>query len=276
MQGFFGLEPDDMSAINLFEAFVVPHPGADERFRVAGGNDMVVRGLEDALPAQAIRTGHALEAAWMRGDGRLGLRFSGLASDVVADRVVFALPFTLLRDLDLSRLPLSSRKRRAIAELAMGPNAKLNLQLDRSFEALNWTGSFSSDEPHYVTWDSTCGQTSPAPSTPELTVYNGGEREGASYPTEVAHAPCVPRGWSRRCSPTWSAACRASRMRGMAWRSSTRGWTTVGGAGLYAGFGPGQYTDFWGFLGFARDRSTSPASTSTFSQGYLNGGGRER
>jgi monoamine oxidase len=108
MQGFFGLEPDDMSAINLFEAFVVPYPGADERFRVAGGNDMVVRGLEDALPAQAIRTGHALEAAWMRGDGRLGLRFSGLASDVVADRVVFALPFTVLRDLDLSRLPLSS------------------------------------------------------------------------------------------------------------------------------------------------------------------------
>ena len=46
----------------------------------------------------------------MRGDGRLGLRFSGLASDVVADRVMFALPFTLLRDLDLSRLPLSSQK----------------------------------------------------------------------------------------------------------------------------------------------------------------------
>ena len=32
MQSFFGLEPDDMSAINLFEAFVFPYPGADERF----------------------------------------------------------------------------------------------------------------------------------------------------------------------------------------------------------------------------------------------------
>lgn len=39
----------------------------------------------------------ALQAAWMRGDGRVGLRFSGLAGDVVADRVVFALPFTVLR-----------------------------------------------------------------------------------------------------------------------------------------------------------------------------------
>jgi Flavin containing amine oxidoreductase len=60
MQGFFGLEPDDMSAINLFEAFVFPYPGADERLRVAGGNDMIVQGLRDALPAEAIRTGHAL------------------------------------------------------------------------------------------------------------------------------------------------------------------------------------------------------------------------
>jgi monoamine oxidase len=123
MQGFFGLEPDDMSAINLFEVFVIPYPGADERFRVAGSNDMVVQGLRDALPARAIRSGHALQAGWMRGDGRVGLRFSGLAGDVVADRVVSALPFTVLRDLDLSGLPLSSRKRRAIAELATGTNA---------------------------------------------------------------------------------------------------------------------------------------------------------
>src|SRR5262249_7897152 len=129
-QSFFGLEPGDMSAINLFEAFVIPYPGADERFRVDGGNDMIVQGLQSALPPQAIVTGHGLEAAWTRGDGRVGLRFSRLAKDVVADRVVFALPFTVLRALDLSGLALSSRKRRAIAELAMGTNAKLNLQFD--------------------------------------------------------------------------------------------------------------------------------------------------
>ena len=43
--------------------------------------------------------------------------------------------------------------------------------------------------------------------------------------------------------------------------------------GSYAGFGPGQYTDFWGALG----RREGPVHfagehTSTFSQGYLNGG----
>ena len=43
--------------------------------------------------------------------------------------------------------------------------------------------------------------------------------------------------------------------------------------GSYAGFGPGQYTDFWGFLGL-REGPVHFAGehTSTFSQGYLNGG----
>ena len=150
---------------------------------------------ERALPPRAIVTGHALEVVDAR-DGRVGLQFSGIASDVVADRVVFALPFTVLRELDLSGLVLSPRKRRAIAEFAMGTNPKLNLQLDRSFAALDWTGSFPSDELHYVTWDSTYGQTNPVPRTPVLTIYNGGN-EGASYPTVVAHAPASagrPRG----------------------------------------------------------------------------------
>ena len=43
--------------------------------------------------------------------------------------------------------------------------------------------------------------------------------------------------------------------------------------GSYAGFGPGQYTDFWGFLGL-REGPVHFAGehTSTFSQGFLNGG----
>ena len=270
-QSFFGLEPGAMSAINLFEAFVIPYPGADERFRVAGGNDMIVQGLQRALPQEAIVTGHGLEAAWTRGDGRVGLRFSGLANDVVADRLVFALPFTVLRDLDLSGLALSSRKRRAIAELAMGTNAKLNLQLDRSFAALDWTGSFLSDEPEYVTWDTTYGQTSPAPSTPVLTVFTGGN-EGASYPTDMAHGPA---------SPAVVADALANLERGVpgvsgAWNGLAflDSWVDDPWVrGSYAGFGPGQYTDFWGFLEL-REGPVHFAGehTSTFSQGFLNGG----
>jgi monoamine oxidase len=271
MQSLFGMEPATMSAVNLFEAFLAPYPGADERFRVAGGNDQIVHALEGALPADAIRRGSALEAAWTRGDGRIGLKFSDLAHDVIADRVVFALPFTTLRDVDLAGLQLSARRQRAIGELAMGTNAKLNMQFDRALAALDWNAGFASDEPHYVTWDTTYGQSDPAPGTPVLTIYNGGI-EGASYPTGVAHAPA---------SKAVIDAALANLARGV------RG---VGGGfngkayldswvddpwvhGSYAGFGPGQYTDYWGFLKRPEGKVYFAGEhTSTHSQGYLNGG----
>ena len=58
---------------------------------------------------------------------------------------------------------------------------------------------------------------------------------------------------------------------GKAWLSS---WVDDPWArGSYAGFGPGQYTAYWGFL--AKHEANvyfAGEHTSTHSQGYLNGG----
>jgi monoamine oxidase len=270
MTSFFGLDPQDMSAINLFEAFVAPYPGANERYRLKGGNDQLVSALVRSIHPGSIEMDHPLEGIWSRGDGRVGLRFGGKAKDVIADHVILALPFTTLRETDLAGLSLSALKRRAIETLAMGTNGKMNLQLNRSFAALDWSASFASDEPHYVTWDSTYGQTSPAPRTPVLTIYNGGEA-GTSFPTTRAHAPA---------NDAVIEAALDELGRGVEdIRDAFNGrafldfpfldpWVR----GSYAGFGPGQYTDFWGCLGdqegpvhFAGEH------TSTHSQGYLNG-----
>jgi monoamine oxidase len=44
-------------------------------------------------------------------------------------------------------------------------------------------------------------------------------------------------------------------------------------SGSYAGFGPGQYTRYWGFLGTREGNLIFAGEhTSTHSQGYLNGG----
>ena len=270
MTSFFGLDAEDMSAINLFEAFVAPYPGADERYRLAGGNDQLVKALVRRLPEDSIEDDCPLEALWSRGDGRIGLRFGGKDDAVIADRVVLALPFTTLRETDYSGLSLSARKRRAIRALAMGTNGKMNLQLNRSFASLDWDASFASDAPHYVTWDSTYGQTSPAPSTPVLTIYNGG-RAGTRFPTSRAHGPA---------SGAVVDATLDNLARGVEGiRDAFNGkayldfpFIDVWVRGSYAGFSPGQYTAFWGCLGdhegpvhFAGEH------TSTHSQGYLNG-----
>ena len=270
MASFFGLDPEDMSAINLFEAFVAPYPGANERYRLKGGNDQLVSSLVRSLPRGSIEMGHPLEGIWSRGDGRVGLRFGGKAKDVKADHVILALPFTTLRETDHARLSLSGLKRRAIETLAMGTNGKMNLQLNRSFAALHWDASFASDEPHYVTWDSTYGQTSPAPRTPVLTIYNGG-KAGRSFPTTQAHAPANEQVIEAALDALGRGVediHEAFNGRAFLDFPFLDPWVR----GSYAGFGPGQYTDFWGCLGdqegpihFAGEH------TSTHSQGYLNG-----
>jgi monoamine oxidase len=269
--GFFGLDGDQLSAINLFEAYLAPYPGADERYRVSGGNDVIPARLAEELPAGTIHFERPLQAAWTRSDGRIGLRFAGEASEVIADVVVFALPFTTLREADTSGLQVSDRRRRAIQTLAMGTNAKLQFQLNRSLVDLDWTGSFRSDDPEFGTWNSTYGQSEPHPETPVITIYSGG-RAGAGYPTDVPHAAAP--------SPIIGAALDAlargvtniqDAYNGIAYLDSWVDDPWVHGS--YAGFAPGQYTDFWGFLANREGNALFAGEhTSTHSQGYLNGG----
>lgn len=269
--GFFGLDGNELSAINLFEFWVAPYPGADERYRVAGGNDRIPHRLADRVPHGTIRFGRPLEAAWTRRDGRIGLRFAGTARDVVADVAVLTLPFTVLRDVDISGLEMSARRRRAIETLAMGTNSKLQFQLEQTLKSLDWTGDFGSDEPEYTTWDSSWGQTDPAPRAPVITVWTGGEA-GASYPTDRAHGIAPPR----IVDDTLNSLARGVKgihgaYNGIAYLDSWVDDPWVHGS--YAAFAPGQYTQFWGFLR-ERERNVVYAGehTSTHSQGYMNGG----
>ncbi len=206
-----------------------------------------------------------------RSDGRVALRFTNLADEVVADRVVFALPFTTLRDVDTSGLKLSKRRRRAINQLAMGTNSKLNLQLGQSLKSLDWSGGFSSDEPHYVTWNTTRGQVVPHSRTPVITIYNGG-KEGTTYPAYTAHAPATPK------AIDGALANLARGVQGI--EDAFNGLAHLDQwfydpyvHGSYAGFGPGQYTGYWGYLATSeRNLIFAGEHTSTHSQGYLNGG----
>ncbi len=71
MAGEFGLDPADLSALNLIYEYYEAPPTADERFHVRGGNDQLVTGLADLLPEGAIRQDAPLEALTARGGRRL-------------------------------------------------------------------------------------------------------------------------------------------------------------------------------------------------------------
>src|SRR4029077_13121006 len=122
----WGIDPEDTSAVTLLDTYITPYPGgpADERYHIRGGNDQVPNMLAGLLPAGALHLESPLEALRLRSDGTYELDFGGVAAPVVAAHVVLCLPFTTLRDVDLTGAGFDEKRMRAIDELGMGTNAK--------------------------------------------------------------------------------------------------------------------------------------------------------
>jgi monoamine oxidase len=155
-----GGDPSDMSALDLIEttgrnprSSLSPIPGDDERFHIVGGNDQIVSRMLAALPHDTLRSGHELVALRANLDGSTTLVFAAGARsvEVRADVVVLALPFSTLRDVDLSRSGLPADKRRVISTFGMGTNAKLHVELShKTWPALGCSGAT------YGEWDRFC------------------------------------------------------------------------------------------------------------------------
>ena len=143
LTGFWGIDPEDTSAITLLDTYITPYPGgpADERYHVRGGNDQVPTMLADLLPAGSAPSGVAagVDAANVPTE-RTSSTFGGVASPVVADHVVLCLPFTTLRDVDLDGAGFDAKRMKAIDELGMGTNAKVLLQFEDRFPTFGWNG----------------------------------------------------------------------------------------------------------------------------------------
>lgn len=200
--------PEVLGAGNLIDYYAIDYTGGDERYTVRGGNDQVPARILEELPEGTVTFGTALESLRAAGDGRLELEFDGVAGQVVADRVILAVPFTTLRQVDLGDAGFSDEMRAAVDELGMGTNAKVLLQFDRPFYTGfgDWSGGLNrGDDPILGTWES--GSTDGAERLGLLTVYSGGD-VGASYGVDESLRPqgtmTSRRRWRRSSRP-----CRA-------------------------------------------------------------------
>ena len=188
---------------------------------------------------------------------------------MVADLVVLTLPMSTLRQVDLSRAGFGEQKMSAINTLPMGADVKVLLQYDvRPGEMGGWSGGMDHTDPDFDTWESSVAQ----PGTSSvITVYAGG-RTGASWSAPEPHAEASETFAHEIAHEVGHAVPESeAHFTGAAWADLwTRDpWTN----GAYAAFGPGQYTRFWG--GTAQSDGNvhfAGEATSTYSQGYLNGG----
>jgi monoamine oxidase len=164
--GEYGLEIDQQSALNLLltmgdetppDEFRIFGP-SDERFHITEGNDSVPARLADRLKIP-VEFGTRLEAIAADGSGfKLTLRHDNAATDAKADILVLALPFTILRQLDV-RVKLPEAKRKAIHELGYGTNAKLITGFSRRvWEESHSTGYTFTDLEFQCCWETSRGQ----------------------------------------------------------------------------------------------------------------------
>jgi len=180
----YGNETTAQSALNLVYLLgYQPIPGnfrmfgrSDERYHLAGGNEQLPRAIAAALPAGSIRWNSALTAIARNSDGTFNLTFKNSRAAVVADRVILALPFSVLRNLDYSKAGFNAVKTTGIEQIGYGNNVKLHLQ----FKSRLWNqsgpwgisnGSSFADTGYQNTWDVTRAQDG---STGIVVDYTGG------------------------------------------------------------------------------------------------------
>lgn len=264
----YGGETHDQSALNLLYLMGAVGQGqlrlfgpSNEKYKVRGGNDRIVNALAVALGGRVV-TGKALAAIRPLGSGWT-LDFED-ATSVTADRVVLAVPFSVMRDrVDWSQAGFPLAKGRAISELGMGMNAKLALQFaTRHWNALGNGGDSYADTGYQATWEVTRAQ----PGTQGILVnYTGA---GVTLQQSGRHPVVLAQEFLARVEPVLPGL--TARWNGKAtfddWPRNP--WTL----GSYSYFRVGQYQRFAGAEGeMVGSCHFAGEHTSIDAQGYLEG-----
>ena len=194
----YGGETSTQSALNLVYLLgYQPIPGnfrifgrSDERYHLAGGNDQLPRAIAAALPDHNIHWKTSLTGIANNSDGTFTLTFKNPAKlTVVADRVILAIPFSVLRLLDYGQAGFNTVKTTGIQQIGYGTNVKLHLQFSSRLwnQSGPWgisTGSSFADTGYQNTWEVTRAQNG---SSGILVDYMGGNI-GAAFDGDASAA----------------------------------------------------------------------------------------
>jgi len=268
----FGAECDQQSALNLLYLLGYSGQGklrlfgpSNEKFHVRGGNDQIPQAMAAALKGQ-VTMGSQLVGIALTSGGRYALTFKQgtTTKTVTADRVVLALPFSILRrSVDFSKAGFDLVKTRAIRELPMGTNSKLNVGFkSRHWRKLGCNGDTYADTGYQATWEVSRAQPGTAGILVDYTGGRIGDSFGSGTPVQRAQRflgqiepvlPGITKQFDGNATVDYWAAYP---------------WTL----GSYSYYEPGQYTRFGGAepeisgaCHFAGEHTTQDF------QGYLQG-----
>jgi monoamine oxidase len=271
-----GFQPDESGqTLSLFGE-------SDERFHIHGGNDRLPHAIAAHLGEGTIKFGTQLARIKRAPDGAYDLAFktAGGVREVKADIVVLALPFAVLRGLDIAGAGFDTLKQRAIQELGRGRSGKLQLQFRSRFwnQSGPWNisdGSSDVDTGYQESWDVTRAQNG---ASGILNLFSGGQVTEAML-TNSAFATASNR-------LVLADARRALGQAEPVFPGVTRQWNGKATQSLwhfnplaqlsYSYYRVGQYTSFGGYEK-ARQGGVffCGEHTSTDFQGFMEGGASE-
>ncbi len=272
----YGAESSVQSSLNMLYLLGYSGQGqlrifgpSNEKYHVRGGNDQITERLAELLRGQ-ILLDSALVAIKQNSNNTYSLTFQRTDSTTtqeLADQVVLALPFSILRSsVDYKNAGFKALKQTAIKELGMGTNSKLHVQFtNRPWNLLGRNGETFADTGYQNTWEVSRSQ----PGVSGILVDYTGGKIGASFGTGTPQdrarqflaqlepvLPGITTKWNGRATVDfWSAYP----------------WTK----GSYSYWKVGQYTKFAGVErepeGHALNCHFAGEHTSVDFQGYLNG-----
>lgn len=243
-----GVDADRQSSINLLynigaepEEFAL-YGEYDERYQIDGGSDQITFKLAELL-ANSIETGTALESLRSLSDGRyrVGLR-SGLSTfDRTYERVLLALPFSVLRHVEMN-VELPPAKRLAIETMGYGTNSKLIAGYRQALwrDRYNASGEVYSDLAFQSSWAAT-----PFASVPQgaMTIFTGGT-PGAELGRET------PETQAQKLLPGLDRVFPGLSAVRIPFSAVRAYWTgEVFSRGSYSSYHVGQYTQLYGVHG---------------------------
>jgi monoamine oxidase len=275
----YGGDPSDQPALNLLYLLAYnspnslqPLPGYDEKYHVVGGNDQIVSRMAAQLPSGNVKQGYELIALKDNGNRTYTLTFQtgNRTTQVTADHVVLALPFSTLRNVDLTQSSLSPLKMLAIQTLGMGQNAKIHVQVSKkTWPALGYSGvSYTDWNAYCVAWDDSVPLGNSGPAI--LLAFPGGST-GQNVLTGAGHgkAPNKDVNWFlNQIEPVFPGTTAA--YSGLAYEDhwSVDPWHK----GAYSYWRLGQYTGFSGYEGVQEGNvHFAGEHTDPEEQGFLNG-----
>ncbi|HVX52448.1 MAG TPA: FAD-dependent oxidoreductase [Chitinophagaceae bacterium] len=160
----YGMDAGEQSALNFLTLIApdekgefTPYGSSDERYSVIGGNEKICTALA-AQQDGRIFTEHKLTSLGQNSLGRYKLGFNtgvNKHEEVIADIVMLTLPFTLLREVDIT-VPLPGWKLNTIKNLGYGSNSKIFVGMnERVWRKAGYAGYTFTDNGLMNGYDST-------------------------------------------------------------------------------------------------------------------------